>query len=127
MIVDLAHLADVPSLDPRTWQPHGGRTSAEPLCIAVDILDEDHSLGLAMRRLATQPALRERLGRAAAEYWRREHAPEHMVEDYLALIDRALHRAIPQPALPAHLLADGGRLLDAIAAQFGVQPLSRRS
>ena len=115
MIVDLAHLADVPSFDPRTWQPHGGRTSAEPLCIAVDILDEDHSLGLAMRRLATQPALRERLGHAATEYWRREHAPEHMVEDYLALIDRALHRTIPQPALPAHLLADGGRLLDEIA------------
>ena len=95
MIVDLAHLADVPSFDPRTWQPHGGRTGAEPLCIAVDILDEDHSLGLAMRRLATQPALRERLGRAATEYWRREHAPEHMVEDYLALIDRALHRHDP--------------------------------
>jgi hypothetical protein len=127
VIVDLSHLADVPSFDPRTWQPHGGRTSAEPLCIAVDILDEDHSLGLAMRRLATQPALRERLGRAATEYWRREHAPEHMVEDYLALIDRALHRTIPQPALPAHLLADGGRLLDAIASQFGVRPLSRRS
>jgi glycosyltransferase involved in cell wall biosynthesis len=127
VIVDLVHLAGVPSIDPRTWQPHGGRTSAEPLCIAVDILDEDHSLGLAMRRLATQPALRERLGHAAAEYWRREHAPEHMVEDYLALIDRALHRGVPQPALPAHLLADGGRVLDAIAAQFGVQPLSRRS
>ena len=127
VIVDLVHLADVPSIDPRTWQPHGGRTSAEPLCIAVDILDEDHSLGLAMRRLATQPALRERLGHAAAEYWRREHAPEHMVEDYLALIDRALHRGVPQPALPAHLLADGGRVLDEIAAQFGVQPLSRRS
>jgi glycosyltransferase involved in cell wall biosynthesis len=125
VIVDLAHLADVPSLDPRTWQAHGGGRPATPVCIAIDILDEDHSLGLAMRRLATQPALRERLGRAAAEHWRREHAPERMVDDYLRLIERSLRREIPHPALPAHLRADGGRVLDEIAARFGVQPLSR--
>jgi glycosyltransferase involved in cell wall biosynthesis len=123
VIVDLAHLAGVPSLDPRTWQPHGGATTAAPVCIAIDILDEDHSLGLAMRRLATQPALREQLGEAGAEYWQTEHMPEQMVEDYIQLIDRALRREIPHPALPVHLLADAGRVLDGISTQFGVQPL----
>jgi glycosyltransferase involved in cell wall biosynthesis len=125
VIVDLAHLAHVPSLDARTWQLHGGGTGAAPVCIAVDILDEDHSLGLAMRRLATQPALRERLGPTAADYWRREHAPDLMVDDYANLIERALHRGAPSAALPVHLLADGGRVLDEIGGQFGVQPLPR--
>jgi glycosyltransferase involved in cell wall biosynthesis len=125
VIVDLAHMADVPSLDPRTWQPHGADGATTPICIAIDILDEDHSLGLAMRRLATQPALRERLGHAAAEYWRGEHTPAGMIEDYRALIGRALTRETPRPALPRHLLADGARVLDEIAGQFGVQPLSR--
>ncbi|MEO7273599.1 MAG: glycosyltransferase, partial [Vicinamibacterales bacterium] len=36
VIVDLAHLANVPSLDPRTWQRHGGGTGAPPVCIAID-------------------------------------------------------------------------------------------
>jgi glycosyltransferase involved in cell wall biosynthesis len=124
VIVDLAHLADVPSLDPRTWQLHDGATGA-PVCIAIDILDEDHSLGLAMRRLATQPALRDRLGRAAAEQWRREHALHHMVEDYEQLIGRVVQRTIPRPSLPDHLVADGGRVLAEVAGQFGVPPLSR--
>jgi glycosyltransferase involved in cell wall biosynthesis len=125
VIVDLAHLAGVPSLDPRTWQPHGGDTGATPVCIAIDILDEDHSLGLAMRRLATQPALRERLGRAAAEHWRREHALELMAEDYRRLVERTLHSDAPHPALPPHLLDDGGRVLDGVAGDFGLQPLLR--
>ena len=81
MIVDLAHLADVPSLDPRTWQRHGGGAGAAPVCIAIDILDEDHSLALAMRRLATQPALRESLGHAAADHWRRQHSPDIMIAE----------------------------------------------
>jgi len=125
VIVDLAHLADVPSLDPRTWQRHGGGSGAPPVCIAVDILDEDHSLALAMRRLATHPALRESLGRAAADYWRREHAPSIMVERYRALLPEAMARPVPTVSLPAHLVDDGGRVLEAIGAQFGLQPLAR--
>jgi glycosyltransferase involved in cell wall biosynthesis len=125
VIVDLAHLAGVPSLDPRTWQPHGGGTGDPPVCIAIDILDEDHSLGLAMRRLATQPGLRERLGCAAAGHWRREHTLEHMVEDYLRVVARALQSDVPRPALPPHLLDDGGRVLEGVAGQFGLQPLLR--
>jgi glycosyltransferase involved in cell wall biosynthesis len=120
VIVDLAHLADVPSLDPRTWQPHGGAAAEAPVCVAIDILDEDHSLGLAMRRLATQPALRQSLGRAAAAYWRREHAPDLMAGDYRRLVSRALREDVPRPALPGHLLDDGARVLEQVSAQFGL-------
>src|SRR5207244_4209242 len=38
IVVDLVQLADVPSLDPRTWEPNiQGR---ESICVSVDILDE---------------------------------------------------------------------------------------
>ena len=99
VIVDLAHLADVPSLDPRTWQPHGGSNERGARCASRSTSSTKTTRSaLAMRRLATQPALRERLGRAAADYWRREHAPEHMVEDYLRADRRALHRDDPAPS-----------------------------
>jgi glycosyltransferase involved in cell wall biosynthesis len=124
VIVDLAHMADVPSLDPRTWQTHGGRTAA-PVCIAVDILDEDHSLALAMRRLAAQPALRARLGQAAAEYWRREHTVDRMVDDYRGLIARALLAPAPPASLPPHLRDEGCGVLAAISEQFGLAPILR--
>ena len=99
VIIDLAHLADVPSLDPRTWtvdwpgsafgirdpearrdaelrlgrgsplKPNRARIPIpDPVCVAIDILDEDHSLRLAMRRLATDAD-------AAGDAWRRRRAP----------------------------------------------------
>ncbi len=83
--VDLAHMTDAPSLDPRTWRVRPSAAvgdRAAPVTVAIDILDEDHSLRLAMRRLASDPDLRSRLGAAARAYWRREHSPELMAEDY---------------------------------------------
>ena len=58
------------------------RRVSDPVCVAVDILDEDHSLALAMTRLARHAELRARLGRAAQAWWRRTHSVEVMVEDY---------------------------------------------
>ena len=72
IIIDLAHMADVPALDPRTWTvaPLGSPSDAlpTPVTIAIDVLDEDHSLRLAMLRVANDPDLRDRLGVAAREY-----------------------------------------------------------
>ena len=123
VIIDLAHMTDVPSLDPRTWRvqeaaafgertAEGGERAAEsgartaesgartaesgertaesgerraesdPVTVAIDIVDEDHSLRLAMRRLATDAELRARLGSAGQRYWRREHSLAAMLEDY---------------------------------------------
>ncbi len=122
--IDLAHLWDVPSLDPRTWTMNQagirpGRTP-EPVTVAIDILDEDHSLRLALRRLTTDPELRASLGAAARRYWRQEHSPERSVEDYHRVIALALGREAPRPALPAHLTASGDRTLRALLAPFGV-------
>ena len=99
VIVDLVHLALVPSLDPRTWQRHapggaaGAGSRSEPVTVAVDILDEDHSLRLAMRRLARDRDLRDELGRAGRRHWEAEHSFDRVVRDY----ERAMTRAASAP------------------------------
>ena len=89
--MDLAHMIDAPALDPRTWHTHG---DGAPVRVAIDVLDEDHSLRLAMRRLAADSALRASLGAAGLRCWTREHEPALMIADYERLIRS------PPPATP---------------------------
>jgi glycosyltransferase involved in cell wall biosynthesis len=123
VILGLAHLADVPAIDPRTWSSISGLEAAPAVTIAVDILDEDHSLRLAMQRLARDHALRDSLGGAAKAYWRSRHSQAAMLEDYHRVI--AIARSSPGPlrtsleALP-HLADAGRRTLDEVLAAFGV-------
>jgi len=131
IVVDLAHMVDAPSLDPRTWtmntlagnwrskdtDPTAGR---EPVTVAIDILDEDHSLRLAMRRLATDPALRRSLGDAGRRYWEREHSMPRMVEDYERVLAEARATPPPQVELPRHLVTNGERVLDTVLAEFSL-------
>jgi glycosyltransferase involved in cell wall biosynthesis len=120
VIIDLAHLANVPTLDPRTWQPNAGSTSSPaPCAVAIDILDEDHSLRLAMRRLGTDPLLRATLGRTALLYWQREHSVDRMVADYRNLIEDAIRHPVPCVSLPPHLLDEARGTLDRLMAPFG--------
>jgi glycosyltransferase involved in cell wall biosynthesis len=129
VITDLLHMGDVPSLDPRTWTArevsvHSIRSPTSvlqpPVCVAIDILDEDHSLRLAMRRLATDAALRERLGHAAREWWEREHTVEAMVDDYERVMREAIARPASDAALPGHLRDAGDRKMRALLEPFGV-------
>ncbi|MFB3854960.1 MAG: glycosyltransferase family 4 protein [Vicinamibacterales bacterium] len=131
IITELAHGASVPALDPRTWAPmftadesERGRSLSEPsppLAVAIDILDEDHSLGLAMRRLAADRALRASLGNEARRYWERGHTLARMAADYEKVIASALDTETRRDRqLPAHLLADGTRTAIETAASVGV-------
>src|SRR6266542_3312943 len=174
---DLAHLADVPSLDPRTWSmrpgsgirdpgsesrsdpasrtpdrayrsdpaprtpdpayrsdpasrtpdpaprtPDPASRTPDPVTIAVDILDEDHCLRLAMRRLATDAALRASLGASARAYWDREHSMPRMLEDYRRLIAEAAAVPAPTPVLPPHVFNNGDATLGALLAPFDIDP-----
>jgi glycosyltransferase involved in cell wall biosynthesis len=120
VIVDLAHLAEVPTLDPRTWQLHGPRSAArgpgprEPVAIAIDILDEDHSLRLAMSRLAVDADLRSTLGRAGRAYWEVEHTVTRMADDYERVMARAAQLAPPTGPRPGHLRPNPSGRRDAI-------------
>ena len=115
---DLAHTANVPSLDPRTWTMAQSPSAHEAVTVAIDLLDEDHSLRLAMRRLATDAELRERLGRAAAAYWEREHSISRMNSDYQRVIAAAQERPLPSIEVPAHLDTYGGERLHEILEPF---------
>lgn len=126
IITDLLQSTDVATLDPRTWQTRPSIAAPrpvpveQPVAIALDILDEDHSLRLAMRRLATDPDLRATLGRAAQEYWRREHSIEAMADDYERIMAAVLAAAPEPPVLPAHMRPDGEEQLRALLQPFGM-------
>jgi glycosyltransferase involved in cell wall biosynthesis len=123
IITDLEHLADVPSLDPRTWTVRPGSGAIAPICVAIDILDEDHSLRLAMRRLATDPALRASLGAAGQRYWLQEHSPPAMLDDYERLLADAAARPTPRVTLPEHMVTNGDSLLKQVLHEFSVAPV----
>jgi glycosyltransferase involved in cell wall biosynthesis len=120
VISDLAHLIDVPTVDPRAWRPSSAPEL--PVAIAIDLLDEDESLRLAMRRLATDPQLRDTLARAGHAYWSANHTLDLMVDDYRRLLGSAAERRAPAPAnLPAHFTEDHGGTARAIARKFDME------
>ncbi len=119
VITELLHTTSVPALDPRSWTAADG--SEAPVCVAIDIIDEQHSLGLAMQRLVRDGVLRRELGQRAREYWRRHHTLERMAESYGRVIEDALARSAPDRShLPPHLLADGTTLTETIVGEFGL-------
>ena len=83
-------------------------------------MDEDHSLRIAMRRLASDAALRATLGAAGQRYWDREHSLDGMIDDYRRVLAAAAARPAPRIALPRHLVTDGDRLLNDLLAEVGV-------
>jgi glycosyltransferase involved in cell wall biosynthesis len=133
---ELAHTTDIPALDPRSWKalhanavvPDGPepRTPNIPACVSIDIIDEDHSLGLAMRRLAVDARLRATLAQGARVLWAARFSLDRMVAGYLDIIERAC--ALPFPdlrtALPAHLSTNGTERAADLLEQVGV-PRSR--
>ena len=118
IISDLAHLVDIPTVDPRDWR---ARSSREPVAVAIDLMDEGPSLLLAMRALADHPPLRERLARSGHEYWAAHHTLDAMAADYRRVLPAAAARPAPRVAdLPAHFTEDYSGLTRRIADQFGV-------
>jgi glycosyltransferase involved in cell wall biosynthesis len=142
VITDLAHLTEVPSLDPRTWRVQEARDAGREardarsegrgaVCVAIDMLGEDHSLRLAMRRLAADADMRARLGRAAREYWAREHSIDAMTDDYERVMREAAHETrgarrgaedAESAEIPGHLRANGNEKLRALLTPFGLEP-----
>jgi glycosyltransferase involved in cell wall biosynthesis len=129
IVTNLAHADEMAYYDPRTWTVEAagsGEAAGDALqravCVGIDILDEQHSLSLAMARLAADRQLRARLGLAARDHWERFHTLSCMVEDYERVLERALARpAVPTTGLPAHLHPDGAALARKLLGGMGVQ------
>ena len=111
-----------PTLDPQTWQPRGLSGTAEPIAISIDPLDDEHSLMLAIRRLASDAALRQRLGRAGEQWWRANATPAHAATAWERIVEEAV--ATPPPSRPSgwppHLDADGTEQARQILGELGV-------
>ena len=129
IVTDLVQLADVPALDPRDWgvAGYGGGRDGQgnhvrPACVGIDICDEDHSLMLAVQRLAADPALREQLGRSARELWEARFTLDQMVAGYERVLEKTSRVDAPERrALPPHLLADGTERARSLLASMKVQ------
>jgi len=123
IVTDLHHTIDVPALVTRgTWTPSPsvevapneqnvsaptGGPSGLPLCVSIDIMDEENSLQVAMGRLARDRALRRELGDRAKRFWAAHHTLKHMQADYLRVISLALDSPPGVMAPLPHLRPDG--------------------
>ncbi len=112
-----------PALNPQTWQPRdfhgaGALGRADPIIVSIDPRDEEHSLKLAMRRLTTDAALRERLGTAARAWWATHATVDHAAQAWKEIITEALTLPPPLPAEDRQP-ANGTRLVKEILEEFG--------
>jgi len=123
--LELVHQTHVPALDPRTWQPLNPESGDAPVTVAVDLLDEEHSLRLALDRLTNDTDLCAMLGRAGRAYWEREHSPARMVTDYVRVVTKAalMPDPTPSPGLPD---TDPLSLTRALLSPFGEVPCELR-
>ncbi len=118
---DLSHAVDTPTLDPRNWSLLHAGADDRPVGVGIDILDEDHSLRLAMRRLAVDEVLRRTLSANALELWRSRFTVERMASNYVRTIAEALERPAAQRSasgLPLHLLQTGTEHLEGLMADL---------
>lgn len=112
IIIDAAHMAHVPALDPGTWgrrQPCDDLApdaDARAVTVAIDIRRLSQLLRAAMRRLGTDADLRARLGQRARAWWEQEHTVARMVADYERAFADAVTQPMPAPDWPAHLRPD---------------------
>jgi glycosyltransferase involved in cell wall biosynthesis len=121
LVTDLAQLTDVPTLDPRGWQPlRQSAVPMEPVAVSIDLLNEDHSLKLALERLAGDPHLREQLGRAARAWWEAHHQLAPMADAYHQRLVGGQTLPAPRIALPEHLTSNGSRQARALSEDLGM-------
>ena len=120
VVFETEHTAGWPALDPQTWQPRGW-TRDRPIVVSVDPRDEEHSLSLALRRLATDVPLRRDLGAAAHEWWRQHATADHAIRAWRSILEEAASLAPPPRPdnWPRHLTADGTERARDLLGEFG--------
>lgn len=120
IVTDLAHTDDIPALDPRSWTRADATAAEAPVAVAIDILDEQHSLTLALDRLAGDALLRRELGTAARRYFEARHTIARTADSYRAALARAAAAPAPHTDLPPHLTDPASGQLSRLLAECGV-------
>lgn len=121
IVAETAHTAAWPAFDPQSWQPRGFDRGVAPIVVSLDPRDEEHSLVLALRRLAAEPALRVALGETARAWWQSHATAAHAAAAWdAALADAVTLAPPPRPAdWPVHLMRDGTGRARAILGECG--------
>jgi len=119
IVMETERTAGWAALDPQTWQPRGW-TGQPPVVVSLDPRDEEHSLSLALRRLAADAGLRDAVSAAGYEWWRQHATVDHAVQAWRSILAEAVDA--PPPSLPSnwppHLTADGTERARDLIAQF---------
>jgi glycosyltransferase involved in cell wall biosynthesis len=119
VLTALAHLADIPTVDPIGWR--ASHPMREPVAISIDLLNEDEALFQAMQRLAGDLTCRQQLGEAGFAYWTAHHTLDAMTMDYERVITDAATRPAPAiDGLPAHFSEDYSGNARRIGEAFGI-------
>jgi hypothetical protein len=115
IVLEVEVTAGWPALDPQTGLPRGF-SADPPIVISIDPRDEEHSLMLALARLAANPSLRTTLAAAARTWW---HA--HATFDQtVAVWEAILSEAATLDAAASQQVADGTERARKILAEVGV-------
>ncbi|MEQ1760426.1 MAG: hypothetical protein ABL986_19105 [Vicinamibacterales bacterium] len=114
--------ADWPAFDPQTWRTRDVLAQMTPVVVSIDPRDEQHSLTLALRGLASDGPRRHALGTAAREWWTRHATPARAVSDWMRLLEEAAATPLPSlpPDWPPHLHVDGAEHLRRVTREMGL-------
>lgn len=116
--------AEWPAMDPQTWRPRGVAVGDPPIAVTIDPRDEEHSLMLAIRRLSSDAALREELGRSAQQWWKTHATPAHAAAAWEQILEEAAKLSPPPRPddWPQQFAEDGTGLAREILKEFGRSP-----
>ena len=112
IIIDADHQSHVPALNPLSWQRLQPSEDLQPgaadraVAVALNVLNLNHELRAAMRRLGADAGLRDALGRQARLWWEQEHTIERMTLDYERAFTQALAAPLPDVSVPPHMRPD---------------------
>jgi hypothetical protein len=116
IVLEVEVTAAWPALDPQTWLPRGF-SADPPIAISLDPRDEEHSLMLALVRLASDASVGRDLGMAAHRWWQMHATLDHAVAGWEAVLYEA---ATLGPASPQSV-ADGSERARDVLAETGVE------
>ena len=121
IVTDLAQQADCrrSTRVPGRWSTRSRHCARlEPVAVSIDILDEQHSLTLALKRLTGRRGASRRLGAAARAHWAARHTVERMAAAYEDMLGEAAALPDPSVTLPCAPAPDAAAHARALVAAF---------